>query len=131
MGCNASRHAVPISEPAPIGKVTICLLMDVHRQVPPPSLTPHALQNPAIETLTLEATANGSSGASPQPFEPPDKPYNEQLRMKVLQSLCLLDRDEDPFLDQLSARTAELFGVSCRSCSMQPPESSASLQLLP
>ena len=31
--------------------------------------------------------------------------------MKVLQSLCLLDRDEDPFLDQLSARTAELFGV--------------------
>ena len=36
--------------------------------------------------------------------------------MKVLQGLCLLERDEDPFLDQLSARTAELFGVSCHSC---------------
>lgn len=51
--------------------------------------------------------------------------------MKVLQGLCLLDRDADPFLDQLSARTAELFGVSYCSGGMQPPESAASLQLVP
>lgn len=33
MGCKSSRHAVPISEPVPTGKVTVCLLMDVHCQV--------------------------------------------------------------------------------------------------
>ena len=44
--------------------------------------------------------------------------------MKILQGLCLLDRDEDPFLDQISARTAELFGVSCCSWQLQPAAAS-------
>ena len=132
MGCNSSRHAVPILEPAPAGKVTICLLMGVHQVCLRHHLSLMHLQTPAaVGSLTLEATVNGSSGATLQPFEPPTRPSNEQIRMKVLQGLCLLDRDEDPFLDQLSARTAELFGVSCCSCGMQPPDSAASLQPLP